>query len=399
MARTSGWALLGASIFVVACGGGRTAMPEDLGPVLGCSPTTLDACTYAPATLATPSKKTATHTLSYVDRVGRDRQFTVEIRRPEGTLAAAPVVIWSHGGAGGIVDPSGVGNEIGETFLAAGFVSIFIAHAPRSADSYRALCTDLGLSDAACAAPACSATTPCAAGECEAGYCSAFKYLHWDRPHDLAAVLDWLDDAAGPGGEYAGVIDLGRIVYAGHSAGAGAAEVVAGAARNIGAERVVLLDPRPIAFLSASNEGPGDDGLTEASFAATECLAAFGATAPCLSRPHLFVSGRGDDTGDTIAEGRRASFDLVPAGDKYRLWIDDEAARHSTFEHKTDACTTWIAQNGGDVARCSTFIAWQRSAIFAFLDAYVRELPAAKAYLASDNLATLSAGVIEWSRK
>lgn len=391
--------------FVVAtgCGASNGAGPADLGAdgalLEGCRSDDPSGCSYALSPSYAISPQKITQTLDYVDRTGGTRTFSIEVRRPVNPPKPAPIVIWSHGGADGISNPAGVGNEIGEVFLAAGFVSIFIAHAPRDLDSYTALCASLAYPASQCETPACSNTTPCAVGSCEGGFCRRTKIVHWDRPHDLAAVIDWVEQQTAPGMPYAGIVDPTKIVYAGHSAGAGSTEGVSGAPRDIGGVREVLHDPRPMAFISCSPEGPGDDGFTEESFSGAECLAARGAGASCLTRPQLFLTGVGDVTGETESTPRRLAYDLQPTSDKYRLWITEAAARHTTFEQKNDGCLSWVKQNGGDVARCDTYLAWQRSAIWAFLDAYVRKVPAAQQYLLSNNLVALGGGGIEWSHK
>ena len=79
-----------------------------------------------------------------------------------------------------------------------------------------------------------------------------FKFLSWDRPHDVREVLDRLETIAG----LDGVVDLSRVAYAGHSAGAGSVMMVAGASRDFAGTLRTLADPRPIAFLACSPQGP-----------------------------------------------------------------------------------------------------------------------------------------------
>ena len=88
-------------------------------------------------------------------------------------------------------------------------------------------------------------------------------------------------------------------------------------------------DERPIAFISGSPQGPGDDGFIVDSFNGAGCREIDPAAA-CLTRPMLILTGAGDDAGGHIAENRRVGFDLLPDGDKCLFWIDEEAARHPT---------------------------------------------------------------------
>jgi hypothetical protein len=184
-----------------------------------CAPGNLAACEYQPATTYTLDPPNLQQTIPYTDVTGAARSVNIEIRRPQGAPMPMPIVIWSHGGASGKVDPSGVGDEIAVPFVEAGYVGVFIAHPPRTGAEVDALCTQIGVTD--CRAGVCAVDGDCAAvdddgGRCVDGLCLHFKHLNWDRPHDVAAVIDWLEaQAAGP---WAGLIDTSKIVYAGHSA-------------------------------------------------------------------------------------------------------------------------------------------------------------------------------------
>jgi hypothetical protein len=111
----------------------------------------------------------------------------------------------------------------------------------------------------------------------------------------------------------------------------------------------------------------------------------------------LTLSGVGDDTSGIVAENRRQSFDLAPeTGSRHLLWITEEAARHTTFNHEPGSCESYSAEEGLDVSRCARHLSWLRSAMLAFLDAYVRDDADAAAYLASDNLRVLTEGGAQW---
>ncbi|MEM7233659.1 MAG: acetylxylan esterase [Planctomycetota bacterium] len=297
--------------------------------------------------------------LSYEDIAGLDRTFSIEIRVPADAPRPIPVVVWSHGGSGGRVNPSTVGQEWGDTFVRAGYLTIAIAHPARREEGEPnervALCEALGFTPEGC---------------------SEFRHLFWDRNQDFKRVLDWLQEENDPR------VDLDRIAYAGHSAGGGAALAAAGARREFAGVLRDVSDDRPIAFLSCSPQGPGDDSWTEDSF-------------DFVDRPHMSITGAGDDTGGTVAENRRGAYMNMPEGDKYIAWIEDEAARHGTFQFKTDACL----RHGAEEARCDEHLKWVRSAGLAFLDAYVRRDPVAIDYLGSDKLERLSAGLVDYRRK
>jgi predicted dienelactone hydrolase len=257
-----------------------------------------------------------------------------------------------------------VGDRWASAFTAAGYAFVGIAHAGRDQASREQMCTHFGV----------PLTIECA----------QVKYLHWDRPNDLREVLDYLEaQAVGP---LAGMADLDQVLYAGHSAGSGGVSLVGGASRSIYGGVRTAPDPRPKALIGCSMEGEGDDGFTADSFRP-------------IARPHLTLSGVGDTTPEAAAPPRRVPFEVMMPGDKFRFWNTELAARHSTFNHEVDACQNFQSGNGGDPARCDEYLTWLESAALAFADAHLRDLPAAHAWLASDNLATLTGNVVEWDRR
>jgi len=334
--------------------------PPDATSLDRCRAGAIEGCAYHPG-VDYERRPPVTLSLSYDDASGAERTFEIAVHRPEGAPSPSPVVVWSHGGADGIARASAVADEWARAFTSAGYVFIAIAHIGRDNPSRSALCAAIGVADAGCA---------------------TFKYLSWDRPHDLDRVLDWLED---PGSVAAGSVDLTRIAYAGHSAGAGGAMVVAGAGREIGGTLRFIADERPRAFIACSPQGPGDDGFVDASFDA-------------ISRPTLTLSGVGDDT-DVVAENRRVPFERMMSGDKYLGWITDESARHTTFDLELGGCERYAADTALDPARCTMFRPWLLSAALAFLDAELREDAIARDYLASDALEILSSGVMEWTAR
>lgn len=338
---------------------------DPLVTVGGCSTTTPELCAYpaAGAPTYTPDPSVPVQDLSYLDITGAQRSFQIALRAPVGAPEPLPVVVWSHGGNDGRARARQVGVEWADILVRAGYLVIDIAHPSRGPISRAALCHDLGISVIDCV---------------------TFKHLHWDRPHDAARVFDFIE-AQAVSGPLAGRIDASHIVYAGHSAGAGSAEMVNGATRDMGGVSVALPDPRPVAFLTNSPEGPGDDGFTDTSYGG-------------CARPMLVNSGVGDDT-NVFGEDRARVFDLAPAGDKYRLFVLDEAARHATFDQSADACEDYSTARGLDPARCAAFKAWIAWSAVAFLDAHARGSADAQAYLASDNLAVAADGLATWDRK
>jgi hypothetical protein len=340
----------------------------------------------------------------------------IEVRRPVGGPEPSPLIVWSHGGGSGRDNPASVAEAWGEIFNRAGFVSIAIAHEGRSAEETRDLCLALNLGG--CELIPCDIGDACTRGAapdeeigiCVAdpslggGYCRHFRGLHWDRPTDFSEVLDWVE-AEASGGMLDGVVDVARIAYAGHSAGAGSTMMVAGAARwyRESAGDQLLMDTRPVAFMSCSPQGPDDSGFTTTSFTRERCeeLAAPEDRGGCLTRPHLVLTGRGDG-GDNEGENRRLTFDLAPDGERYLAYITELAPQHTTFNYETAGCERYAQDNalGSEFpARCDTYRLWIRSAALAFFDATLRDSADAQTYLESDNMDVLSGAALEWTAR
>ncbi len=364
------------------------------GGTSGCSATDLAACEYQPDSTFSPGTE-AQRTVSYTDESGQVRSVAFEVRLTEATARPAPVVVWSHGGPTGKRDPAVVGTGFSDVFREGGYAVIAIAHTPRSRTEYAALCRAVGITGCmeACGVSA-ECTTGGATGTCVDGGCRYWKHLNWDRSFDVRAVLDWLEESTASGMPLEAIIDSTRIVYAGHSAGGGSSMMVAGATREFAGTQRLLMDPRPLAFISCSPQGPGDDGFVEGSFTGEFCRGLATDPSLCLTRPHLFLTGIGDDTAAHVAENRRRSFELAPMTGTHLIgWVDDEAARHTTFNYETAACERYAATEGLDAARCAEHLVWLRSAALAFLDATVRDSARARAYLGASDLTILSGGV------
>ncbi|MCA9598929.1 MAG: hypothetical protein KC776_36710 [Myxococcales bacterium] len=292
------------------------------------------------------------------DRVGGPRPIPLAIRRPLGLKGPLPVVIWSHGGAHGSTSPQNSMEEWSRFAAREGYVSVSIAHVPRSDEQRAELCSELAIPD-----------------------CELFKYLNWDRPRDIELVLDALESPE-PGSPFAkGRIDLQRIALGGHSAGAGATMMVAGAMRTYGGVPTWMEDPRPRAFLTFSPQGPGSEGFVESSWDG-------------VLRPNLLATGLGDENDGNTPESRALPHDLMPPGDKFRVFLADLGAVHGVFDHKPEACA-----HDYPLDHCKQLVGWLESATLAFLDAYLRDDANAQRWLASDNLPKASVGVAQWSHR
>ncbi len=303
--------------------------------------------------------------LEYIDAAGETRIVNIEIRPPAGTVSyPVPLVLWSHGGSQGKVNPTTVGTGWTPAFVNAGFCMVAIAHPGRDCGSRERLMAALGFP----------------AGQA----CDTWKHLNWDRPHDAKRVMDYLEAESQPGGSLDGLVDMTRLAYAGHSAGSGSALVIAGAQREINGTPRDLSDPRPTAFLSCSPQPVGNDDFTVASYQGL------------VSRPHLTLTGMGDTTGGIPnATGRRDPFQLIAPGDKYIGWIQDGEAAHTTFNAETDGC----ANRGGTPAQCGAYVEWLHTAAIAFLRAYMNGDASAMAILQTQELSTRTAGAMIWMAK
>ena len=318
---------------------------------------------------------------AYRDAANQLRQVKVLIRVPVGAAAPLPVVVWSHGGAEGKDSPGNSMAEWSELTAAAGYLTVSIAHAGRDVTSRRALCQSpaLGIADDAT--------------------CEVFKYLNWDRPHDIREVLDELA-RMNTSGEFVGQIDLLRIAVGGHSAGSGGAQTIAGAKRIFTGAPQDLSDRRPVAFLALSPQQPGIEGFFDTRFQKPRH------SWSDVHRPVFTATGDGDSTcnpgdspgscvGDT-PYGRRIGFQRMPAdANKYQIYLHDADAFHTLFELNGAKCVALL----NDSFKCGEMVRWLSSAGLAFLDGHVRQVPAALQWLQSNRVENASRGVAEWLRK
>lgn len=251
--------------------------------------------------------------ITYDDVAGRARTIRAELRLPpERVSTPTPVVVWSHGGSTGFRHTDHVGDRWGRAMNAGGVAFIAIAHPARRGADHEALCAALDAAD-----------------------CSMLNPLLWDRPHDVRAALDWIEEIADQH-----QLDREAIVVAGHSAGARSSLHVAGMAwssRTAWNEALTPpIDPRPVAFLASS---PPDAMAIELMSNDLQLV----------DRPMLLLSGAGDDTRSSSAEGRRAIFQMIPTTtEAAMLWIDRHEATHGLFDLNRRACD----RAGGDARNC-----------------------------------------------
>jgi hypothetical protein len=353
-------------------------------------------CLYAPSTHY-PVSSLLTTTITYTDIAGLPRRVPIAIRIPLTAAVPLPVVIWSHGGATGHTNPISSMLEWSETTAEAGYLTVSIAHPTRTftpTDTRTPLCRAI-----AATAP----NTPTLPGGQwnlrNQVTCAHFKYLNWDRPHDIRAVLDDLErrNRRGP---LQGRIDLAHIAVGGHSSGSSGALTVGGAQRNFTGAPVGLSDSRPVAFLAFSPQPPGTEGFFDTGY--QQPLHSW----QPITRPVLFATGDGDNTCDRLAEpgscfgdmpySRRIAFERVSPGGKYRIYFFDAATFHELFDLNTHSqkCAGASAQQ-----KCDEVARTLRSVTLAFLDGYLRADAFALQWLAGNDVELATDGVAEWSRK
>jgi len=349
-----------------------------------CNQVLTPGCLYFPAiqyAIGTEPPEVLRET-AYKDIGGMLRTVKMAIRIPKDAPGPLPVVIWSHSGASGKRDPTGALVEWSRATARAGYLSISIAHQPRD---------DVSSRYALCAAAPLSMDT---------ATCDVFKYLNWDRPNDIAAVINELE-RMNAAGEFRGRIDLARIAVGGHSAGAGGALAVAGALRNFTGTVLDMRDPRPVAFLAFSPQGPRSERFFDTDFNRPQH------SWSNIERPVLIGTGDGDSTCDRLPEPgscfgdspyiRRISFERMHGGNKYHIYLKDADTFHTLFELHTAECSD--PSKNVDQVKCDEIARWLMSTALAFLDAHVRGDALATQWLASDNLVAASAGVAQWLRR
>jgi len=375
------------------------AAPTAPAHAVACSANPVPGCLYAPPAFYSVERSEAE--VIYTDAAGQPRHVPIAIRRPLGASAPLPVVIWSHGGAEGHRDPRRSLAEWSEATAQAGYLTISLAHGPRGANApvlgntRQSLCT-------AIAAAATSAAQVITWDLSRREACRQFKYLNWDRPHDIRAVLDELErmNLQGP---LRGQIDLARIAIAGHSAGAGGALTVGGALRNFTGEPIDLSDPRrrAKAFIALSPQQQGNEGFFDTDY-----------NRPThswirLQRPVLVASGDGDSTCQPLIEpgscfgdapwGRRVGFERMPAGDKVLLYFNDARVFHGLFALETGDDKCIVSPDAR--RRCDNVAEVLRATAIAFLDWHLLARPLAQQWLAGQDVEIATQGVAQWLRR
>ena len=229
------------------------------------------------------------------------------------------MIIWSHGGE----DRSEAANALEEWSrwtAQAGYLTVTPAHRSRTALEQDAYCAGLGIPMADCAAS---------------------SALSWDRPNDIIAVINEVEQMAMQG-SFAGRIDRNKVAVGGWSAGSTGPLSVAGATRFFTSTMVAsFLDPRVVAFVILSPSGPGAIGFFDTDFQQPTT------SWDWIQRPVLVASGEGDtkkcmnshDCFQTPSR-RRIAFERMPAGIKHLMYINDIETTHDAFSLDVADCVS-----------------------------------------------------------
>jgi len=218
------------------------------------------------------------------------------------------------------------------------------------------------------------------------------------RPLDRLADVIFLLDSVGTlearipglrGKEGSGRVDRDRIGMAGHSAGALTSQMAVGVkVRGVSPDAMLearsVGDPRIDAGILISGQGTPNRMFTDQSWNE-------------LSKPLLVLTGSKDYaaiSSETPAS-RREPFEKAKPGDKYLVFI--EGATHSSYQGKGPALRLDRGQPSDTELRMITNVT--SAATLAFLDLYLKDDPAAHAYLRSDTLAAFSGKKATLQRK
>ena len=302
---------------------------------------------YARASLRTVASVQSGTLLVDASRGGR--RIPVKVWYPsDAPPARLPVVVFSHGGG---PNPNGHTSyaEWGTTFAATGYVSIHLAH---DAGDLAAICTKYGIG---------------------AGECAGLSPLQVDRPLDASFVLARLAEIEAAFPELAGRLDAARVAVAGHSFGSYTVTSTAGAKVNLSAavpsaRGLSFSDPRPKAFLALSPQGVGRFGWEADSW-------------DPIARPYMSITGSCDTSAGEQAVDRLDPFRYAPAGDVHLAYV--LGGFHETFGMNGLGSPDFLRPD---------LVPFIRMAAVAFLDAYVKGCPVAKAWLRSAGLTAASGG-------
>ncbi len=287
----------------------------------------------------------------------RDRDIPLRIYCPA-TSKPAPVVLFSHG-LGGTRE----GNSyLGHHWAARGYVAVFLQHAGSDAAVWKGK-------------PAAERT--------RSMHNAANLQNLLARAQDVPAVLDqlesWNKTSEHP---LAGRMDLTRIAMSGHSFGAVTTQAVSGQSFPRGGQRFTDSRIKAALVFSPSTPSRGDAAIAFAGvkipwmlFTGTEDIARIGNQA----------------IGVSDVSSRLAVYPALPAGGKYEIVFHE--ADHFAFTDR--------ALFSGDKAKARNPNHHRAilSLSTAFLDAYLKDQPEAKAWLDGDGPRKVLESQDRWQRK
>ncbi len=192
-----------------------------------------------------------------------------------------------------------------------------------------------------------------------------------DRPQDVSHVIDSLDFLEQNIAGLKGKIDRKKMAIAGHSFGAHTTMMISGMKLFVPfiKKTASYADDRFIAAVMISPQGLTKT-VTKQSYAE-------------MKIPSLMITGDNDGSpmkGRDNKGGawRKTAFDLVPAGDKYLLWVKDAYHGFGGISGKKSFA------GSGPISEDQVSIV--KSTALAFFDAYLKQDQTAKKYLQSDQL-------------
>ncbi len=362
MRRFATMPLFAIAALLAACGADNAGAP----PPTGGAPTPTPTPTPTPP--ATLYQSPNSYSIGIKDGLtvasAPDRLLSIRVRYPSSFRPAAgeklPVIVWSHGGD--LKNDGHLQNvDWGNVLAGAGYVVIHIAHNEQTTAQRDQTYAQYGLT----------------AAQGQRCFTPALVL----RPADAAAVIAALATIETQTPELPAGLDLGRVAMAGHSFGAYTTRTIAGARVDLcPAAATIAGFPAgwpyrdvsfrsnvPIAFMALSPQGPGRFGFFADSWSG-------------LNRPDIGMSGDGDETASELPADRIVPFSLMPPGEKWQMYISSTGATHNTFNLNNNAAqpdfTRWIGSTG-----------------LAFMDTYLRNSTAARAWLATNQIEAVSAGV------
>lgn len=283
-----------------------------------------------------------------------DNQYSdlpVTIWVPEALPSPLPTIIYSHGGGSRNI-PGESGPEWGKYLAKKGYAVIALHHMIRPPeDVILNICEPLNVSKSACD---------------KALYVPYYEST--DRPQDALYVMNNLAEIGSMSGYN---FDPSKIVIMGFSGGTNTTHYLSGGKRDVffgqsnESSFFSLMDERPLAYIGMSPGGGIEGGWTSESLRN-------------VTKPFLCATGQGDFSPDHRAK----FFDQIGGSDQYRLFINSQAAIHTTFNHQV--------KTGSEIAKQQEpFIVWLESIVIAFLDAYVHQNEQALRWLQSDTIAKI----------